>query len=69
MATLSIEDKTLFTKLVSECYHKKYKAIQVKSHNDAELFHSIIMALLIEQGKEIERMKNEINKENKTAVE
>ena len=58
MATLSIEDKALFTKLISECYHKHHKAIQAKSHNDTELFHSIIMALLIEQSKEMERLQS-----------
>ncbi len=56
-ATLSIEDKALLTKLISECYHKHHKSIQTKSHNDIESFYSIIMALLMEQSKEIERLE------------
>ena len=58
MATLSIEDKALLSKLISECYHKHHKAIQAKSYNDVELFHSLIMTLLVEQKKEIERFQN-----------
>ena len=58
MATLDKEEKTLFIKMISECYHKHHKAIQAKSHNDIELFNSIIMALLIEQSNEIERLQN-----------
>lgn len=54
MATLSIKDKALITKLISECYHKHHKSIQAKSHND---IYSIIMAILIEQSKEIERLE------------
>ena len=58
MSTLSIDDKSLLTQLVSECYHKHHKAIQAKSHNGIELFASLIMALLIEQSKEIEMLQN-----------
>ena len=58
MAALSIDDKAVLTKLISECYHKHHKAIQAKSHNDIELFHSLIMTLLIEQSEEMERLQN-----------
>ena len=57
MATLSIDDKTLLSKLISNCYYKHHKAIQAKSHNDVELFNSLIMALLIEQSEEMERLQ------------
>jgi metal-responsive CopG/Arc/MetJ family transcriptional regulator len=60
MATLSIDDKALLSKLISNCYHKHNKSIQAKSHNDIELFNSLIMALLVEQSKEIERLQNTI---------
>ena len=59
--TLSIEDKALFIKLISECYHRFHKSIQAKSENDVELFNSLIMALLMEQSKEIERWQNSYN--------
>jgi hypothetical protein len=58
MATLDKEEKTLFIKMISECYHKHHKAIQAKSHNDIELLDSLIMALLIEQSNEIKRLQN-----------
>ncbi|CAN5890460.1 hypothetical protein BH23THE1_BH23THE1_25070 [soil metagenome] len=54
--TLSTEDKSLFIKMISECYHKLHKSIRAKSDNDVELFNSLMMALLIEQGKELERL-------------
>jgi hypothetical protein len=57
MAALNIDDKALLSQLISECYHKHHKAIQAKSHNDIELFHSLIMTLLIEQSNEIKRLQ------------
>lgn len=56
MATLGEEEKTFFIKMISECYHKLHRSIQAKSDNNVELFNSLIMALLIEQSKEIERL-------------
>ena len=58
MAALSIDDKALFSKVISECYHKHYNQIKSKSSNDSELFYSLIMALLIEQSNEIKRLQN-----------
>lgn len=51
-----IKDKLLFIKMISDCYHRFHKSIQAKSDNDIELFISLIMVLLINQGKEIERL-------------
>ena len=56
--TLNTEDKSLFIKMISECYHRFHKSIQAESANDRELFYSLIMALLIEQSKEIERLES-----------
>ncbi len=50
----SEEDKQLILKMIANCYHKYHNSIKTKSQSDTELLFSMIMALLIEQSKEIE---------------
>ena len=52
----SEEDKQIMSKILSNCYHKYRNSIRTKSQSDIELLHSAIMALLIEQSNEIERI-------------
>lgn len=52
----SEEDKQIMSKILSNCYHKYHNSIRTKSQSDIELLHSTIMALLIEQSNEIERI-------------
>jgi hypothetical protein len=56
---LSSADKELLLKLINEVYYKYQKSIQTKSESDAELLISTIMALLVEQNKELNKF-NEI---------
>lgn len=60
---LSGEDKELLAKMMSESYHKHYKSIQSKSHGGTELIHSLIMALLLEQIKEIKELSSLMGKD------
>ena len=53
----SEEDKLVMSKILSNCYHKYHDSIRTKSQGDTELLHSTIMALLIEQSNEIERIR------------
>lgn len=52
----SEEDKQIMSKILSNCYHKYHNSIRTKLQSDIELLHSTIMALLIEQSNEIERI-------------
>lgn len=40
----------------SSCYHKYHNSIKTKAKGDAELMLSTMMALLIEQSNELERL-------------
>jgi hypothetical protein len=52
------EDEQLMLKMISECYQKYHKSIKTRSQSDTELMLSTIMALLVEQDKEIERLNS-----------
>ncbi|MDN5847206.1 MAG: hypothetical protein L0H53_13140 [Candidatus Nitrosocosmicus sp.] len=52
----SEEDKQLIFRMISNCYHKYHNSIKAKSQGNTELMLSTIMALLIEQSNEIERL-------------
>jgi len=52
----SSKDKELLLKMVNEVYYKRYKSIGDKSESDTEVMLSMIMALLIEQKKEIKKL-------------
>jgi hypothetical protein len=54
----SEEDKQLMLRMISKCYHKYHNSIITKSESDTELLLSTIMALLIEQSSEIERLSS-----------
>lgn len=54
----SEEDKQLMLRMISSCYHKYHNAIRTKSESDTELLFSTIMALLIEQSQEVERLNS-----------
>jgi hypothetical protein len=56
---LSSADKELLLKLINEVYYKYQKSIQTKSESDTEIMISTIMALLVEQNKELSKF-NEI---------
>jgi hypothetical protein len=56
MTTLSPEDKAFMSNMVVECYLKYSKSIQSNPGGDY-LMASLIMALLTEQNKRIEGMK------------
>jgi hypothetical protein len=56
---LSSADKELLLKLINEVCYKYQKSIQTKSESDTELLISTIMALLVEQNKELNKF-NEI---------
>lgn len=56
---ISSADKELLLKMVNEVYYKYQKSIQTKSESDTELMISTIMALLVEQNKELSKF-NEI---------
>jgi hypothetical protein len=56
---LSSADKKLLLKMVNEVYYKCQKSIQTRSESDTELMISTIMALLVEQNKELSKF-NEI---------
>ncbi len=56
---LSSADKKLLLKMVNEAYYKYQKSIQTRSESDTELMISTIMALLVEQNKELSKF-NEI---------
>ena len=56
---ISSADKELLLKMVNEVYYKHQKSIQTKSESDTELMISTIMALLVEQNKELSKF-NEI---------
>ena len=56
---LSSADKELLLKLVNEVYYKYQKSIQTKSESDTEIMISTIIALLVEQNKELSKF-NEI---------
>ena len=49
----SEEDKHLFSKMVSECYHKHYEAIKSMEGDDPGL----IMALIVDQQLMIDRLQ------------
>lgn len=52
---ISSADKELLLKMVNEVYYKYQKSIQTKSESDTELMISTIMALLVEQNKELSK--------------
>ena len=56
---LSSADKELLLKLINKVYYKYQKSIQTKSESDTELMISTIMALLVEQNKDLSKF-NEI---------
>jgi hypothetical protein len=56
---LSSADKELLLKLINEVYYKYQKSIQTKSESDTEIMISTIMALLVEQNKDLSKF-NEI---------
>ncbi|MDN5845450.1 MAG: hypothetical protein L0H53_04155 [Candidatus Nitrosocosmicus sp.] len=51
------EGKQVVLKMISECYHKYHKSIKTRSQSYTELMLSAIMALLVEQNREIESME------------
>jgi hypothetical protein len=53
----SEEDKRLMLRITSNCYHKHHNSIRTKSRSDTELMLSSILALLLEQTKEIESLE------------
>ena len=55
----SSADTELLLKLINEVYYKCQKSIQTKSESDTELLISTIMALLVEQNKDLSKF-NEI---------
>jgi hypothetical protein len=55
--TLTKEDKELFLTMIKEAYFKHGNAINSKAEGDTQLMLSTIMALLIEQDKDIEKLK------------
>jgi len=57
MAALPLEDKNLFSKMISEYYHKHFKAIQSKSQSDTELLFMLLMALLVDQNSDIKELE------------
>ncbi len=56
---LSSADKELLLKLINEVYYKYQKSIQTKSESDTEIMISTIIALLVEQNKDLNKF-NEI---------
>ena len=56
---LSSADKELLLKLINKVYYKYQKSIQTKSESDTEIMISTIIALLVEQNKELSKF-NEI---------
>jgi hypothetical protein len=56
---LSSADKELLLKLINKVYYKYQKSIQTKSESDTEIMISTIMALLVEQNKDLNKF-NEI---------
>jgi hypothetical protein len=52
---LSSADKELLLKLINEVYYKYQKSIQTKSESDTEIMISTIIALLVEQNKELSK--------------
>jgi hypothetical protein len=54
----SEEDKQSILKMIANCYHKYHNSIRNKSQSDTDLMLSTIMALLIEQCNEIERLRS-----------
>jgi hypothetical protein len=55
---LSSADNELLLKLINEVYYKYQKSIQTKSESDTELLISTIMALLVEQNKELSKVNS-----------
>ncbi len=53
----SKEDKELLLRMVKKVYLNNNKAIKAKAFDDTYLIFSIIIALLIEQSKEIDIIK------------
>jgi hypothetical protein len=56
ISNMDSEDKELMLNMLSNCYHKYHNSIRAKSKGNTELIYSTIMALSIEQSKEIERL-------------
>jgi len=55
---LSSADKELLLKLINEAYYKYQKSIQTKSESDTEIMISTIMALLVEQNKDLSKVNS-----------
>jgi hypothetical protein len=49
----SKEDKELFLRMVKEVYFKHHKSIKTNADSNTELMLSTIMALLIEENKDV----------------
>ncbi|MDQ3084923.1 MAG: hypothetical protein M3Q77_08940 [Thermoproteota archaeon] len=54
---LPSEDKELLLKIINEVYYKYQKSILTKSESDTELMLSTLMALLVKQDFDIERLR------------
>lgn len=52
----SEDDKQLLLRMISSCYHKYHNLIKAKSESDTELMLSTLMALLIGQSNEIDKL-------------
>lgn len=53
----SEEDKRRLLRMISNCYHKYHNSIRTKSQSDQELMLSTMLAILLEQTKEIESLE------------
>ena len=58
---LSFADKELLIKMINEVYYKYYKSILIKSESDTELMLSMLMALLVEQNKELTKFNKRVH--------
>jgi hypothetical protein len=58
---LSSADKELLIKMINEVYYKYYKSILIKSESDTELMLSMLMALLVEQNKELTKFNKQVH--------
>lgn len=58
---LQSTDKELVLKMINRIYYKYHKSILTNSESDTELFLSTLMALLVEQNKELSKFSKKTN--------
>jgi len=59
--SLQYTDKELLLKMIFTVYYKYHKSILTKSESDTELMLSMLMALLVEQNKELGKFNERAN--------